>query len=78
LAAAQETRLIWNVWRIDFVVPHSRQVAVVVPTAPGKGIPFFFFVRVDPAGTITSAIRQRHCYNSARFGGACPECAQRL
>ncbi len=72
LAAAQETR--HDLERLgDRFGASLEQVAHRLSTLqrPGaKGIPFFF-VRVDPAGTIT----KRHSATTlqfARFGGACP------
>ncbi len=72
LAAAQETR--HDLERLaDQFGASLEQVAHRLSTLqrPGaKGIPFFF-VRVDPAGTIT----KRHSATTlqfARFGGACP------
>ena len=72
LAVAQETR--HDLERLaDLFGASIEQVAHRLSTLqrPGaKGIPFFF-VRVDPAGTITkrhSATRLQF----ARFGGACP------
>jgi predicted transcriptional regulator/DNA-binding XRE family transcriptional regulator len=72
LAAAQETR--HDLERMaDRFGASLEQVAHRLSTLqrPGaKGIPFFF-VRVDPAGTIT----KRHSATTlqfARFGGACP------
>ncbi len=72
LSAAQETR--HDLERLaDRFGASMEQVAHRLSTMqrPGaKGIPFFF-VRVDPAGTIT----KRHSATTlqfARFGGACP------
>jgi len=72
LAAAQDTR--HDLERLaDTFGASLEQVAHRLSTLqrPGaKGIPFFF-VRVDPAGTIT----KRHSATTlqfARFGGACP------